>query len=138
MKDSKTINSIRTITTPRFVLSKIKNAKVIQNKLKLEGVLDNEHNVVILNNSLRPFTPNYMSRQFKRFLSTNNIPHIRFHDLSYTSATLILKSGVNIKVASQRLGHKTINTTLDIYSHVLKDMDQEASDIIDDLIYKKS
>ena len=49
-----------------------------------------------------------------------------FHDLRHTHATLLLKQGVNIKVISERLGHSKIQLTLDVYSHVLPDMQETA------------
>ncbi len=54
------------------------------------------------------------------------VPRIRFHDLRHTHATLLLKAWVQVKVVSERLGHSTIRTTLDIYAHVLPDMQKEA------------
>ena len=43
---------------------------------------------------------------------------VRFHDLRHTHATQLLLAGVHPKVAQERLGHSTITTTLDLYSHV--------------------
>ncbi|WP_411683105.1 tyrosine-type recombinase/integrase [Clostridium thailandense] len=61
---------------------------------------------------------------------------VRFHDLRHTNATLMLLSGTAPKVASSRLGHSTINITMDLYSHVLKDMNKDAADRLNDVIYK--
>jgi len=60
-----------------------------------------------------------------------NLPLIRFHDLRHTNATLMLKKGIHPKIASERLGHSSIGITMDIYSHVLKGMQKEASQILD-------
>lgn len=51
-----------------------------------------------------------------------NLPDILLYDLRYTSATLFLLAEVPAKVVSERLGHSTINLTLDTYSHVLPTM----------------
>lgn len=48
------------------------------------------------------------------------------HCMRHTHATLLLKNGVNAKVVSQRLGHSSVNVTLNIYAHVLDDMEIEA------------
>ena len=64
---------------------------------------------------------------------TNKLPkllkwcNIRFHDLRHTNATLLLEQGVNSKVVQERLGHKDISTTLNIYSHVNKEMQKDAT-----------
>ena len=49
-----------------------------------------------------------------------------FHDLRHTHATMLLKQGINIKVISERLGHSKIQLTLDVYSHVMPDMQESA------------
>jgi integrase len=58
---------------------------------------------------------------------TCSSPHIRFHDLRHTAATLLLLAGVHPKVVSEMLGHASIAITLDLYSHVLPDMQREAT-----------
>jgi site-specific recombinase XerD len=47
---------------------------------------------------------------------------VRFHDLRHSHATHLLVAGVHPKVAQERLGHSTITTTLDLYSHVTETM----------------
>lgn len=59
---------------------------------------------------------------------------LRFHDLRHTAATLMLQAGVHPKIVSERLGHATISLTLDTYSHVLPDMQQEAAAALDRLL----
>ena len=49
-----------------------------------------------------------------------------FHDLRHTHATLLLQKDVKIKVISERLGHRKIQLTLDVYCHVLPDMQETA------------
>ena len=56
---------------------------------------------------------------------------VRFHDLRHIHATLLLRQGTHPKVASERLGHSTIGITLDAYSHVLPDMQDEAAKRLD-------
>ena len=59
---------------------------------------------------------------------------MRFHDLRHSAATILLVAGVHPKVVQERLGHSTIAMTMDIYSHVLPSMQQEAADKIDDML----
>ena len=51
----------------------------------------------------------------------------RLYDLRHTYATLMLLAGVNPKVAGERLGHASVVTTLDTYSHVLPTMQEDAT-----------
>ena len=64
---------------------------------------------------------------FYSLLKRAQLPRIRFHDLRHTAATLLLGRGINPKIVSEMLGHATIAITLDIYSHVLPDMQQQAA-----------
>lgn len=43
---------------------------------------------------------------------------IRFHDLRHTHATLLLEDGFDAKYVSERLGHESVRTTLELYGHV--------------------
>ena len=58
---------------------------------------------------------------------------MRFHSLRHTAATILLAEGVNVKVASDMLGHADISTTLRIYAHVLPDMQGAAADAMERL-----
>ena len=62
------------------------------------------------------------------------LPTIRFHDLRHTSATLLLSLGTNPKVVQELLGHSGIAVTMDVYSHVLPTMQQEAMSDMDKLL----
>lgn len=58
---------------------------------------------------------------------------MRLHDLHHNVAPILLEARVQLKVVSERLGHASIATTADIYSHVLPEMQQEVVNKIDDL-----
>jgi integrase len=70
---------------------------------------------------------NVTRTDFARLLQRAGLPAIRFHDLRHTAATLLLGRGVNPKIVSEMLGHTKVGITLDIYSHVLPDMQQQAA-----------
>ncbi|MGI8650938.1 MAG: tyrosine-type recombinase/integrase, partial [Rubrobacter sp.] len=58
----------------------------------------------------------------------------RFHDLRHTCATLLLSQGQHPKFVQELLGHSSITTTLDTYSHVLPGMDDGLADAMDDAL----
>jgi integrase len=82
----------------------------------------------------QPLDPHRISKAFERQLREAALPRIPLHGLRHTYATLALSSGVNPRIVSGRLGHSTVALTLDIYSHVLPQADQEAADRIAALI----
>lgn len=72
-------------------------------------------------------TGNFVSRYFKPLLKPAGISEqFTFHGLRHTHATLLLQQGVNPKIIQERLGHSNIGMTLDVYSHILPDMQDEA------------
>lgn len=70
---------------------------------------------------------------FDKWQEKNNIRNIRFHDIRHTHATILLAQGVDIKTISERLGHADIQTTLNIYADVLKELDKKSAELIDKL-----
>ena len=82
----------------------------------------------------RPLDPGVVSHTFAKVLKKAGLPHIRFHDLRHTHATLLLKAGIHPKIVSERLGHANIGITRDTYSHVLPGLQDRAAERFDDLI----
>ena len=78
-----------------------------------------------------PVDPNLATREFKRVITTVGLPKLAIHGLRYTHTTLLLEQGVNPKAVSERLGHASVATTMDIYSHVLPGMQEKAALAID-------
>ncbi len=76
----------------------------------------------------------FYRQRYLPLLKKAGLPLIRFHDLRHTSATLLLLLGIHPKVVSEMLGHSTVNITLDLYSHVLPDMQRDASAALDKLL----
>ena len=72
---------------------------------------------------------------FHRLTRDAQLPRIRLHDLRHTSATIALRAGVHPKVVSERLGHATVSITLDIYSHAIADLQEEAAAAVTGLIF---
>ena len=105
---------------------------------KLKGKIKNNLNLLFFDKNENPIAEDVLSKKFSRFLKKHNLKHIRFHDLRHSHVTLLINAKVPIKVISERVGHSNVNTTLNIYSHTLKEMDQEASEKISESIFKLS
>jgi integrase len=82
----------------------------------------------------RALHPEYVRRRFDGHISRAGLPRIRFHDLRHTHATLALQAGVHPKVVSERLGHTTVAMTLDIYSHAIPALQEDAAATIASLV----
>ncbi len=83
-----------------------------------------------------PLSASNVYHEFLRALAGLGLPRVRFHDLRHTCATLALIARVNPKVVSERLGHASVSITLDIYSHVIPDMQADAAAVLGELLYR--
>jgi integrase len=70
---------------------------------------------------------NIGQNEYRRIIQAAGVRPIKFHGLRHTCATLLLQAGVPIKVVQERLGHKKIEITLNIYAHALPSMQQDAA-----------
>ena len=66
----------------------------------------------------KPYSPDYISRKFSRLLKNHNMPHIRFHELRHSCASILLSMGWSLKDIQEWLGHSDIKMTANIYSHL--------------------
>jgi integrase len=64
---------------------------------------------------------------FSLTVTAAGLPKIRLHDLLHTAASLAMATGVHPKVVSERLGHASVAFTLDVYSHLVPGMQEEAA-----------
>ena len=134
LKEPKTESSIRTISAPKEIILMLKQLKKDRLAAKLRGEKSHRE-LIFYDKNLNPIAQDVLSKKFRLFLKENNLKHIRFHDLRHSHVTLLINAKVPIKVISERVGHSNINTTLNIYSHALKEMDQEASEKISNTLF---
>lgn len=77
-----------------------------------------------------PLHPDRVSKLFDRLVRASSVSHIRFHDVRHTWATTALEAGVHPKIVAERLGHGSIQITLDTYSHVMPQQDRAAGELV--------
>ena len=78
-----------------------------------------------------PLEPGNVRRDWLLIVKAGGLDGLRLHDLRHAHATLMLRAGVHPKVVSERLGHASVNITLDTYSHVLPGLQEAAAEAID-------
>lgn len=84
-----------------------------------------------------PLGTDFLNHKFSKILKKNNLPHIRFHDLRHSTASYLIKNGVDLKNIQIWLGHADFSTTADIYSHIDMEMKQNTANKINDIFQKK-
>lgn len=92
--------------------------KLKEQQLKFGGKYKEDLVYPTLNGSIT--NPDKISSAFKRLTKKHNLPYT-FHSLRHTHVALMIKQGESPKFIADRLGHSTINITMDLYGHLFKD-----------------
>lgn len=125
--EPKTSQGKRKITLPQFAVEALKEHRLRQREARLQaGSAWQEHDLVFSNIYGGYLDPGNALRIFHKLVEEAGLPHMRFHDLRHSAATILLGMGVHPKVVQELLGHSKIGVTIDIYSHILPSMQQEA------------
>ena len=85
----------------------------------------------------KPLRPNTITRAWVTLTARAGVKAIRLHDARHTHASIMLKQGVHPKIVQERLGHSSIEMTLDIYSHVMPGLQEAAAKRFDDIFNHK-
>lgn len=85
----------------------------------------------------KPLRPNTVSRAWVMLATRAGLKVIRLHDARHTHASLMLKQGVHPKIVQERLGHASVQITLDTYSHVAPGLQEAAAETFDKLVSPK-
>jgi integrase len=123
----------RAITLPAFAVDELRRLKRQQAEelLKL-GVRQTADTLVCGRADGEPRAPLSLTYEFARLIGrTKDLPRVRFHDLRHSHATQLLASGVHPKIAQERLGHSSVSTTLDLYSHLSDTLQSDAAAKLD-------
>jgi integrase len=132
----KTLSGLRTITLPGEMLIRLRNHRRAQNEARLKaGRAWKDSSFIFTNEFGHPLGLDAVRKKFKRALQKADLPDVRLYDARHTSATLLMESGVSPKVVSERLGHKDVGITLEIYSHVTQRLQQQAADRIGEALF---
>lgn len=136
LKEPKTEAGDRVIDIPAQLTQKLRKhqQQCKKNQLAMgRGYIVSDY--VIVHPNGQPIYPEYVSQMLTKLQNKAGLPQCRFHDLRHLCASIMLKQGVPAKVAQARLGHADIQTTLNIYSHVLPTTAKDAADKIGELVY---
>jgi integrase len=102
-------------------------ARQLEERLKL-GELWTDQGLVFPNLHGGPYRANNLEiGNFGPLIHAAGMPPIQFHDLRHSCATILLLAGINPKGVSEMLGHSSVAITLDLFSHVLPDMQTQAA-----------
>ena len=133
IKEPKSRYSRRTVALPPSLALLLRRRKAEQEAQgELLGKRATDSDLVFAYVDGSPLDPSTVSHAFAKTVREAGVPHIRFHDLRHSHATLMLSAGVHPKVVSERLGHSSVAFTLDTYSHVLPGLQEQAAQRFDE------
>jgi integrase len=117
----------RTIALPATIMEELKAYRLRQAQALLRiGVRLDDKTFVCTREDGEPLQPNTLTIGWQREIAKTGLPRLTYHALRHSHATALLASGIHPKIASERLGHSKIGITLDLYSHVMPGMQEDA------------
>lgn len=133
LQTPKTKNSKRVISIDSATLSILKSWKKDQIKIYFKNGkhFGGDENFIFTNNRGDWVHIHNFIRYFKRFIADHKLKPITPHGLRHTHASLLFSAGVEPKNISDRLGHSTVQITLDLYTHITE---EQRTDTVDKLL----
>ena len=122
----------RQVAMPSLLIAELRRHRREQTEelLKL-GVRQSNDALVCCRVDGEPMNPEDLSRRFPDAVVNAGLPRITFHALRHSHATQLLSGGTHPKVAQERLGHGSISVTMDLYSHHVPGLQEEAAEMVD-------
>ena len=101
---------------------------------KLLGLIVSDDDLVFSRYDGKPLLPDSVTHAWARLARQTGLKGIRLHDARHTHASLMLKQGIHPKIVQERLGHASIQITLDTYSHVAPGLQEAAAAGFDKMV----
>lgn len=130
--DLKNNSSYRSISISDSDVFELKKHLNEQKRIKMnagDSYIDN--NLVVATGIGTHVLPSNLGRAFRRAIKRSKVNRIRFHDLRHTHASMLFALGVHPKIVQERLGHSSIQVTLDTYSHMLPNMQEAVAESLE-------
>lgn len=135
----KTQKSIRTIGLDDTTLDILWEWRLYQQEFfRKEGIeVDTPNQLVFTSSNNHYLTETYLRRIIKRVTKRHNLPHITIHGFRHTHCSLLFEAGVEMHNVKNRLGHRDIQTTMNIYTHVTKAERDATADVFGEYMNTK-
>ena len=125
----KTSSSYRTLPLMDIMRIYLLQLKKEQQEMRLHYGSDyHQSDYVCCRADGTPLRPDYISQEFAKVCRRADLPHIRFHDLRHTVATLLMQQGFSLTTIPDWRGHSDISTTANTYAHIVYSDKQQMAD----------
>lgn len=133
------INSTKTRAGTRSITINNKLSELLKRwqekqKIMLEEFTTDTDSLQVIQSSPITVTKNMVDKKYKQILSRNKkLKRIRIHDFRHSHASLLINNGEDYLVVKERLGHASITTTIDTYSHLYPSKQKSLAKKLDDI-----
>jgi len=138
IRPPKSKQGFRTVDLPlsaALLLQDYKDKQAVQRVVK--GTRLSEDDLIFSNVEGKPLLPNTVTHAWVKLVRRAGLKGVRLHDCRHSHASIMLKQGTHPKVVQERLGHASIQVTIDIYSHVAPGIQKAAAENFDKLVSPK-
>lgn len=131
---TKTARSVRTVPLGAAAVAALTTRRAAQRRERVASGHWHPTDLVFTTLDGGPLRGDNVYRAFQEALDRLGLPHVRFHDLRHTCASLLAAQGVPVEVVQQLLGHTSIRTTADVYVHPTPQAQRAAVERLDSLL----
>lgn len=136
-EDTTKTSTTRYIKLPIETMALLKAYRAYYNELRLLNNLNwHDTDYLFVRDDGRPSTPDSLTSWLSGFAKRHGLSKVHPHKFRHTMASLLYFGGVDGVTISKRLGHAKVSTTSDIYSHIIKQADERASEYIANVILR--
>ncbi len=141
LDEPKTSRSRRTIALPRPLVKALRGHRTRQVEERLragQGWEGDRWSLIFTTMAGKPLSSAVVTHGFQETLAAAGLPRQKFHDLRHAAASFMLVQGVALRVVMEVLGHSDIAVTANTYSHVMPDLQRDATESVGELLWATS
>lgn len=131
LTETKTARSRRTLPMPEFLADKL---AIYEKDQRERGIPTGPGDLVFPGADGAPWYPTLLNGALSKLLKQAGLPHMRFHDLRHSCASLLAALDVQPRYAMAILGHSRISMTMDVYTHVFDETQREVANKLQRLL----
>ncbi len=131
--------SLRAIDMGPRLTQVLREHRIKQNMLRLKAGVEWSDNDLVFCNETGSFldADNLYHRDFKRILKKAGLRQLRIHDLRHTFASILIAAGHTPKYIQNQMGHGSIQITMDLYGHLMKEVHEGAAKKSEDFVFNR-
>lgn len=136
-EDTTKTSTVRFIKLPAETMGLLKQYRgwYLEQQLKT-GDRWHDTDFLFVKDNGEPMIPDGITAWLRKFSMRHGLPHINPHAFRHTMASILSNQGKDVVSVSKRLGHAKVSTTTDIYSHVIQEADEQASECLADVMLR--